>query len=129
MSSYVSDWSQESYGDFRNYAAPGAPLATRRDFLDDYLQHPLLHARVGGPSTAAASAFLEDAYSPLANAAWQWDLGFGWTMVTAEQMENYVSAQVYALRHFERAGRPSAGARFRTRRTTTSSSGSAARRS
>jgi len=100
MSSYVSDWSQESYGDFRNYAVPGAPLATRRDFLDDYLQHPLLHARVGGPSTAAASAFLEDAYSPLANAAWQWDLGFGWTMVTAEQMENYVSAQVYALRHF-----------------------------
>jgi hypothetical protein len=100
MSRYVNDWSQELYGDVRNYAVLGAPLATRRDFTNDYLQHQLVHARVGGAATAPARAFLESAYSPLANAAWQWDYGFGWTMVSAEQMEDYVSAQVYALRHF-----------------------------
>jgi hypothetical protein len=100
MSSYVSDWSQELYGDVRNYAVPRAPLASRRGFLNDYLQHQLLHARVGGDATAAARSFLETAYSPLANAAWQWDYGFGWTMVSAEQMKDYISAQVYALRHF-----------------------------
>jgi hypothetical protein len=100
MSRYVSDWSQELYGDVRNYAVPDAPLASRRDSLNDYLQHQLVHARVGGDATAAASSFLQSAYSPLANAAWQWDFGFGWTMVSAEQMEDYVSAQVYALRYF-----------------------------
>ena len=100
MSRYVSDWSQELYGDVRNYAAPDVPLASRRDSLNDYLQHQLIQARLGGNATAAARSFLDSAYSPLANAAWQWDFGFGWTMVAAQQMEDYVSAQVYALRHF-----------------------------
>jgi hypothetical protein len=100
MSRYVSDWSQELYGDPRNYAVPGAALATRRDHLNDFLQHQLVHVRLGGNSTAAARSFLESTYSPLANAAWQWASGYGWTMVSAEQMEDYVSAQVYSLRHF-----------------------------
>jgi hypothetical protein len=100
MSRYVSDWSQELYGDVRSYAVPEVSLADRRDLLNDYLQHLLVHARVGGAATAAARSFLGSAYSPLANAAWQWDFGFGWTMVSAAQMEDFVSAQVYALRHF-----------------------------
>ncbi len=100
MSSYVSDWSQELYGDVRNYAVAGAALATRRDYLNDYLQHQLVHAGVGGDASAATRSFLQSADSPLANAAWQWDYGFGWTMVSAAELEDYVSAQVYALRHF-----------------------------
>jgi hypothetical protein len=107
MSRYVSDWSQELYGDVRNYAVAGAPLGVRRDAMDDYLRHQLVHARLGGASAAAADAFLQAADSPLANAAWQWDSGFGWTAVSAEQMQDYVSAQVYALRHFSAlAGEP-----------------------
>ena len=100
MSRYVSDWAQELYGDARNYGVTGAPLAARRDYLDDYLRHQLVHVRLGGAATAAARSFLETADSPLANAAWQWGSGFGWTMVSAAQMADYVSAQVYALRHF-----------------------------
>ena len=99
MSRYVSDWSQELYGDPRNYDVAGATLATRRDYLTDYLRHQVVHVRLGNAATAAR-AFLESADSPLANAAWQWDYGFGWTMVSADQMKRYVSAQVYALRHF-----------------------------
>ena len=100
MSRYVSDWSQELYGDPRNNDVAGVPLATRRDYLTDYLRHQLVHVRLGGDATAAARDFLESADSPLANAAWQWDYGFGWTMIPADQMKGYVSAQVYALRHF-----------------------------
>jgi hypothetical protein len=33
---------------------PGTARATRRDFLNDYLQHQLVHVRVGGAASAAA---------------------------------------------------------------------------
>ena len=100
MSLYVNDWSQELYGDPRNYAVAGTSAAARRDSLNDYLRHQLVQARLGGEATASARSFLESADSPLANAAWQWSSGFGWTMVPAGQMKDYVSAQVYALRQF-----------------------------
>jgi hypothetical protein len=104
MSAYVSDWSQEVYSDFRSYGVPGAPPATRRDYLNDYLQHALVLAGVGPPAIDAARAFLQATYSPLANAAWQWDSSYGWTMVPFDQMEDFVSAQTYALRAFSVAG-------------------------
>ena len=49
---YVSDWSQEVYGDVRSYAAPGTPTTTRRDALVDYLRHADLLAGAGGPRPA-----------------------------------------------------------------------------
>ena len=105
MNAYVSDWSQEVYGDVRGYAAPGAAAATRRDALVDYLRHSDLLATAGSTASAAANTFFGAAASPLANAAWQWNFGFGWTDVSRELMEQYVSAQVYALRnHSVRSG-------------------------
>ncbi len=106
MARYVRDWSQEQYADVRNVAVPGADLAARRDALVDYLDHQLVLARVGPAETAAARAFLETASSPLANAAWQWESGFGWTNVSAELMKHFVSTQVYALRHFRATALP-----------------------
>lgn len=100
MTSYVSDWSQEDYGDFRNYGVAGSPLPTRRDYLNDYLQHELVLAGAGPDTIATARSYLQTAYSPLANAAWQWTSGYGWTSIPYDQMENYVSAQIYALRSF-----------------------------
>jgi hypothetical protein len=50
MAAYVSDWSQEVYGDLRSHAVPGTPVTTRREYLNDYLQHKLVLAGVG-PST------------------------------------------------------------------------------
>ena len=98
VSRYVSDWSQELYGDVRNYAAPGANRDARRDALNEYLQHePVLAA--GAPAAGeAARAFLGAAYNPLANAAWRYDAAFGWTDVPVELMQDYVSAQTYAMR-------------------------------
>jgi hypothetical protein len=103
MAARVSDWSQEVYSDFRSYGVTGAPSATRRDYLNDYLQHPLYLAGVGPPAIDAARAFLQSTYSPLANAAWQWGSGYGWTLVAYDQMQAFVSAQTYALRAFSTA--------------------------
>jgi hypothetical protein len=98
MSAYVSDWSQELYGDIRNYAVPGAVLAARRDALSDYLQHEVVLAHAAPESAATARAFLDSTYSPLANSAWTWDAAYGWTNVSYDLMQQYVSAQTYALR-------------------------------
>lgn len=100
VAGYVSDWSQEVYGDVRNYAVPGVPTSVRRDYLNDYLQHKLVLAGVGPPTIETARSYLRAAFSPLANAAWERESGYGWTMVSAEQMAGYVSAQINALRFF-----------------------------
>ena len=105
MNTYVSDWSQEVYGDVRGYAAPGADAATRRDALVDYLRHSDLLASAGATASGTANAFFASTSSPVANAAWQWSSAFGWTDVSVELMQQYVSAQVYALRnHSVRTG-------------------------
>ncbi len=98
LSRVTSDWSQELYGDVRNYAVPDASREARRDALNEYLQHQVSLAGVAPASGQAARDFLAATSSPLANAAWQYDASFGWTNVTAELMQDYVSAQVYAAR-------------------------------
>jgi hypothetical protein len=107
MATYVSDWSQEVYGDMRYYAVPGLSESVRRDYLNDYLQHKLVLAGVGPPTIEPARSYLREAYSPLANAAWEREAGYGWTMVSTEQMSSYVSSQVHALRfHSTTTGQP-----------------------
>ena len=98
MSRYASDFSQEVYGDVRTYAAAGATPETRRDSLNEYLQHMTSLAGVAPPAGDAARSLLAATYSPLANAAWQYDEAFGWTNVPVELMQDYVSAQTYAMR-------------------------------
>ena len=100
MATYVSDWSQEVYGDLRAHAVPGEPVPDRRVYLNDYLQHPSVLASAGPAAIEAARSFLRAAYSPLANAAWPRDTAWGWTMVPQEQMAAYISAQVDAMRYF-----------------------------
>ncbi len=100
MATYVSDWSQEVYGDLRTYAVPGSPVSARRDYLNDYLQHKLVLAGAGPAEIEPARAYLRDAYSPLANGAWPRETAWGWTMVPPDQMSAYVTAQVDAMRFF-----------------------------
>jgi hypothetical protein len=103
MSLHVSDWSQEVYGDFRSYAVAGSTLQVRSDYLNDYLEHVLELADAGPDTIATARSYLQTAYAPLANAAWAYPSAYGWTSVPYDQMENYVSAQTYALRSFSAA--------------------------
>ena len=95
---FASDWSQEVYGDVRQYAVAGLTQEARRDLLNEYIQHQRTLAGVAPGSAAAAQSFLAASYSPLANAAWRYDAAFGWTDVPVELMQDYVSAQTYAMR-------------------------------
>ena len=69
MNTYVSDWTQEAYGDVRSWAVPGVPTSVRRDSLNDYLQHKLVLVGAGPPEIETARSYLQATYSPLANAA------------------------------------------------------------
>ena len=100
MATYVSDWSQEVYGDLRSHAVPGSDVSSRREYLNDYLQHKLVLAGAGPAEIEPARAYLREAYSPLANGAWPRETAWGWTMVPFEQMAAYVSGQVDAMRSF-----------------------------
>ncbi len=100
MSAYVADWSQEVYGDYRKVAMPGTTPQQRRDYLNDYLQHQIVLARVAPPAIEPGRTFIQAASSPLANAAWSWETGYGWTAIPFDQMQSFVSEQVYALRSF-----------------------------
>ena len=98
LSRFASDWSQEVYGDVRYYAIGGATPEARRALLNEYLQHQSTLAGVAPISADAARGFLTASYSPLANAAWRYDAAFGWTDVPVELMQDYISAQTYAMR-------------------------------
>lgn len=100
MSSYVSGFYQEVYGDVRNYAVAGLDPSTRVALLNGYLQHLLsLALAPNAPATvSAARAYLGSAYGPLANASWGWASAYGWTQVTPDAMADYVAAQTYAMR-------------------------------
>jgi hypothetical protein len=100
MSAYVADWSQEVYGDYRRVAVPGTSPQQRRDYLNDYLQHQIVLARAAPPAIEPGRTFIQTTSSPLANAAWSWESGYGWTAVPFDQMQAFVSEQVYALRSF-----------------------------
>ena len=101
MSAYVSDFMQESYGDVREYAVGGADVPTRLGYLNQYLEHVPVLAAAGPPTAAPASAYLGTSYGALANAAWAWSSGFGFTAVPYDVMQDYVSAQVDAMRSFD----------------------------
>ena len=98
LSRFASDWSQEVYGDVRYYAIGGTTREARRALLNEYLQHQSTLAGAAPTSADAARGFLAASYSPLANAAWRYDAAFGWTDVPVELMQDYVSAQTYAMR-------------------------------
>jgi hypothetical protein len=100
MSAYVADWSQEVYGDARRTEVPGTTPQQRRDQLNDYLQHQVFLARAAPPAIEPGRSFIQAASSPLANAAWSWASSYGWTAIPFDQMESFVSEQVYALRSF-----------------------------
>ena len=101
MSAYVSDYLQEAYGDVRDYAVPGADVPTRVGYLNAYLEHVLQLARAGPGTAAPAAGYLATSYAALANAAWAWTSGFGFTAVSSDVMQDYVSAQVAAMRAYD----------------------------
>lgn len=99
MDRAVRFWGQEVYGDARRWGVPGADSSDRRDYLNDFLQHAARLGSLAPDQYAAARTFLERAHTPVANAGWQWPAGLGWTMISGDQMQHFVSSQTHALRN------------------------------
>jgi ABC-type cobalt transport system substrate-binding protein len=100
MQNDVDVWGQEAYPDMRYWGVSDASRHARTDNVNVYLEHPLLLAENGPPETQTARDFLRATYVPLGSAAWQYKSGFGNTLFPAEQMQRFVSEQVFAVKHF-----------------------------
>ena len=79
--------------------------------LDGLPGHGQLTRQVGGARLAElaeagpgeidlARTYLREAYLPLASAAWPWKSAFGDTDLSVEQMQNFVSTETFAIRHY-----------------------------
>ena len=100
MATYVSDWSQEVYGDLRAHAVPGSPTSTAASSSTTISSTSWCSPVRARPRSSPPAHSCVRRYSPLANGAWPRETAWGWTMVPVEQMAAYLSAQVNALRHF-----------------------------
>jgi hypothetical protein len=97
MKRSVRFWGQEVYADSKTCCVAGADVEERAERLREYLLHPLSLARESGKA-ADARAFLEQAYTPVANAAWQWTESYGYTDLPEPDMARFVALQVLAMR-------------------------------
>jgi hypothetical protein len=102
MSRYVRSWSSEVYADPVASCPPGSPFSRVARSVMAYLEHIPRLVDAGPGKAATARAFLERTYTPLANAAWQWNYGFGLTTIPAGQMQRFVALQTYGVAQFAR---------------------------
>ena len=99
LSRFASDWSQEVYGDVRQYAVrrrdPGGPArpAQRVPPAPERRSRASLRRR-----RTAAQSFLAGLVQPARERGLAVRRAFGWTDVPVELMQDYVSAQTYAMR-------------------------------
>lgn len=100
MDGDVAVWGQEAYPDMRYWGIADTSREARTTSLSLFLEHPLLLAENGPPTAAAARDFLERTYVPLASDAWPYTSGFGNTNYSNVDMEQFVSEETFALKHF-----------------------------
>jgi hypothetical protein len=100
MTRDVRWWSQEAYPNSFNWGVAGAPRAIRAEHFNDYLQHPLTLAEAGPASVRTARDFLEHSYTALTSSAWRWPSAFGNTDISQEQMDDFVSEEIFSVRHY-----------------------------
>jgi len=99
MRSYVSVWAQETYADPRAWGDANVSLEDRARYLNDYFLHGLRGAEQGNDATAAARAFLDEAYVSLENEIYPSDGLHGTPPDPGlTGMLRFISAQTYAQR-------------------------------
>jgi hypothetical protein len=107
---YISVLTKEVYPDARYWGVVASSRNERARQLSEYMEHAVNLVKVGPASTAAARAVFDRTYMPLANATWPakgpdpytppFCCGHGWTMVSLDAMQSFVSEQVYAIRRY-----------------------------
>jgi hypothetical protein len=100
MAANVRFFAQETYPDSRSWGVPGSSRNERARYFNDYLQHLAELSEAGPSEIAVAQRYLRASYLPLASAAWPWKTAFGDTDIAVEQMQNFVSTQTFAIRHY-----------------------------
>lgn len=92
-------WAQEVYADPAFTCVPDSSTGERSGALNAYVEHFARHAEVGPDSANTAQSYLGRAYVPLMNAVWGASgSGYGETDIPLEEMQHFVSNQVYAAR-------------------------------
>jgi len=103
MARDASVWGQEAYPNMLFWGAADTSRNARTRNLALFLEHPLLLVESGPPAIQAAHDFFEQAYVPLASAAWRHPSGYGNTMFSDDQMKRFISEQTFALKHFSQS--------------------------
>jgi len=96
MNNYVRWFSYEVYADPHADCVIGSNVVADADHLNAYLEHVPRLAEAGGSRTATAASYLERAYVPLLNEAWNSNKGFGDNVVSLLAFEKFSRLQVYA---------------------------------
>lgn len=96
---YARWWAQEVYADPDHSCVGSASVAERSAATNSYVEHVARLAEVGPASANTAQSYLGRAYVPLMNAVWgSVDSGYGNTVVSLDNMQHFVSTEVYAAR-------------------------------
>jgi hypothetical protein len=103
LNTYVDFFAQEVYASSLNWGVAGAPRATRAEYLNDYFHHVTILAEEGPETVEAARQFLRRTYVPLGNAAWPHPTIGNTDLLSDVTMSQFVSTQVYAMRHYANA--------------------------
>ena len=110
---YISVLTKEVYPDMRYWGVAGSDRNERTRHLTQFMEHMMTLVDDGPDEIAAARALLERTYMPLGSGTWAakgpgapdpcpiaFSCGHGWTMMPLPAMLNFVSEQVYAVRHY-----------------------------
>lgn len=73
-------------------------IAERSTATNDFTQHMAKLAFAGPPTTAAARAFFDKAWTPVMTAFWRDAKGYGNNRIPLDTMMKFVSLEVYAAR-------------------------------
>jgi hypothetical protein len=104
ISPHVAWWGQEVYPSCSRVCVPpergGRPIkiAERSTAINDFAQHIPKLAYAGPPTTAAARAFFDKAWTPVMSAYWRDTGGYGGNTISLDTMMSFVSLEVYAAR-------------------------------
>ncbi len=94
MNRYVRWFSVEVYAD--PHLNCRSDVVADRENLDAYLEHVPRLAAQGGAATQVAHDYLDHAYLPLLNEAWNSNNGFGDNLIDLGAFEKFSRLQVYA---------------------------------
>jgi hypothetical protein len=100
MDQYVRFFAEEVYADPHYNCVIGSNVQDDADHLNAYLEHIPRLAAAGGTRTATAHAYLQHAYVPLVNEAWNSNNGFGDNLVSLGNFEKFSRLQVYATHYW-----------------------------